>query len=51
MKTHVKEMQIFIMDEEMLSRNEVVPLFSEVETTIYTPSEVLEIIFEERSLW
>ena len=29
----------------------MVPLFSEIEATIYTPEEVLEVIFESRSLW
>lgn len=51
MHTRVKDIQVFIMNEEMLSRNEVVPLFSEIEATIYSPPQVLEVIYEPRSIW
>jgi hypothetical protein len=47
----VKEIQLLVQDGKMLNRNEVVPLYSEIEATIYTPGQVLEIIYEPRSLW
>jgi len=51
MSTYVKDIQLFIHNEEMKERNDVIPLYSEIETSQYNPSEVLEIIYEERSLW
>jgi hypothetical protein len=37
MSTYVKEIQLFILRDEMVSRNDVLPLYSEIETSIYRP--------------
>lgn len=51
MKTQVKDLQMFLLNEQMISRNDIIPLYSEIEATIYTPSQVLEIIYERKGLW
>lgn len=35
----------------MVSKNDVVPLYSEIDATVYNPKQVLEIIYEPKSLW
>jgi hypothetical protein len=45
MATYVKEIQMFRFNEEMIDRNYVLPLFNESEASIYTPPQVLEIIY------
>ncbi len=41
MQTYVKEIQMFIQNEQMVGKNEVIPLFNEVETSVYQPQDVL----------
>lgn len=45
MATYVKDIQMFLFNEEMIDRNYILPLFNEAEASIYTPSQVLEIIY------
>lgn len=41
MSTYVKEIQLYIHNDVMVSRNDVIPLYSEVDASIYRPQEVL----------
>jgi hypothetical protein len=42
---------MFLLDYVMMGRNDVVPLYSEYDTSVYIPNQVLEIIYEPKSLW
>lgn len=42
---------MYLLDNQMMGRNDVVPLYSEYDTSVYIPSQVLEIIYEPKSLW
>lgn len=37
MSTYVKEIQVYFHNDSMVSRNDVLPLYSEVETSVYRP--------------
>lgn len=51
MATYVKDIQLMLHNNEMVSKNDTVPLYSEVDATVYNPKQVLEIIYEPKSLW
>jgi hypothetical protein len=51
MGTYVKEIIMFYHSGEMVSRNDFLPLYSEVETSIYEPEKILEVIYESKSIW
>lgn len=51
MATYVKDIQLMLHNNQMVSRNDIIPLYSEVDASIYNPKQVLEIIYEPKSLW